>query len=169
MTQSCPSLDILINSAGTDARAFGAGQNDRGPFDLDAETFNAVINVNVTGPMLVTRHFLPLLRQGEDPIILNVSSQLGSIQVGGRTGRDTSYCVSKAALNMYSLKAADALRSDGIAVVMLHPGWVQTDMGGENAAMTADESASAIANTVQSLTFQDTGRFIRWDCHDHPW
>lgn len=169
LAERCQSLDLLVNCAGTDARSFGGTQNQRGPFDLDATTFNAVLNVNVTGPMLVTRHLLPLIRHGVEPMIVNISSQLGSMQLAAHMGSDTSYCVSKAALNMYSIKAAAALKTEGIGVVMLHPGWVQTDMGGTEAQMTIDESCAAIVTTIQSLTPDDTGRFIRWDGHDHPW
>ncbi len=163
------SLDLLVNCAAVDARAFGAPENDRGPFDFDADVFNSVMNVNVTGPMLVTRHMFPLLRNGTDPMVLNISSQLGSVQVAAGKGRDTAYCVSKAALNMLSVKSAAALEPDGVSVVMMHPGWVQTDMGGANAPMTVAESGSAIVETLASLTLADTGRFVRWDGTDHPW
>ncbi|MEP1126081.1 MAG: SDR family NAD(P)-dependent oxidoreductase [Ilumatobacter sp.] len=169
LSSSVESLDLLVNSAGTDARSFGSADDERGPFDFDSATFEAVMSVNVTGPMLVTRHALPLLRRGSGPMIVNISSQLGSMQVAARTGRDTAYCVSKAALNMLGVKSADALRPDGIGVVMLHPGWVQTDMGGGSAPMTVEESSSAIVATIAALTMADTGRFIRWDGHDHPW
>jgi NAD(P)-dependent dehydrogenase (short-subunit alcohol dehydrogenase family) len=77
--------------------------------------------------------------------------------------------MSKAALNMLSVKTADALRPEGIAVVMLHPGWVQTDMGGASAPLTVAESADAIVRTVDALTLADSGRFVRWDGSDHPW
>lgn len=162
-------IDLLINCAGVDGRAFGQAKDDSGPFDFDAGTFNALLNVNVTGPMAVTREAMPLLRAGTDPMIVNVSSQLGSMQVAARKGRDSAYCVSKAALNMLSVKTATALRVEGIGVVMLHPGWVQTDMGGPAAPMTIDESVGAIVDTLSMLIFADTGRFVRWDGHDHPW
>lgn len=162
------SLDLLVNCAGIDARAFGV-QDPRGPFDVSAEHVNEVTRINATGPMLVTREALPLLRAGSEPLVLNVSSQLGSMQVAATKGRDTSYCVSKAALNMWSVKAAVALQEDRIAVVMLHPGWVSTDMGGPSAQLTPPESAAAIVETVAQLTFDDSGRFITWDGADHPW
>jgi NAD(P)-dependent dehydrogenase (short-subunit alcohol dehydrogenase family) len=169
LAKRCQSLDLVINCAGADARSFGALDNQRGPLDFDAATCNAVLNVNVTGPMLVLRHFHPLLRRGTEPMLVNISSQLASMQVAARIGRDTAYCVSKAALNMFSVKAAAALRAEGIGVVMLHPGWVQTDMGGKDAPMTVDESSAAIVSTIQALTLDDTGRFIRWDGGEHPW
>lgn len=162
-------VDLLINSAGTDARSFGSTGDSRGPFDFDAQIFNAVLESNVTGPMLVTRHLLPLLQQGRSPMIVNISSQLGSMQVASRKGRDTAYCVSKAALNMLSVKSAFALRNDGIGVVMLHPGWIATDMGGPGAPLPLDETSDAIASTIEGLTMADSGRFIRWDGHEHPW
>lgn len=162
-------LDLLVNCAGIDARAVGGTEDDRGPFDLDAATFTAVSVVNVTGPMVVTREALGLLRSGNDPLVLNVSSQLGSMQVAADKGRDTSYCVSKAALNMLSVKSADALRPEGIAVVMLHPGWVSTDMGGGSAPLTPLQSATAIHQTIAGLSLADSGSFIQWDGTNHPW
>lgn len=161
-------IDLLVNCAGIDARAFGI-EDPRGPFDVAAEPFNEVIRINATGPMLVTREALPLLRASDDALVLNVSSQLGSMQVAATKGRDTSYCVSKAALNMWSVKAAVALRDEGIAMVMLHPGWVSTDMGGSSAELTPTESATSIVSVVDELTFEDSGRFITWDGSDHPW
>jgi len=167
------SLDLLVNCAGIDARAFGI-EDPRGPFDVEPEPFTEVIRINATGPMLVTREALPLLRAGNDAnstnaIVLNVSSQLGSMQVAATKGRDTSYCVSKAALNMWSVKAARALHGEQIAVIMLHPGWVSTDMGGPAAQLTPTESATSIVAVVDELTFDDTGRFINWDGSEHPW
>lgn len=162
-------LDLLINCAGVDARVFAGADAPRGPFDLDAAAFTGVSVINATGPMVVTRQALDLLRRGRDPLVVNVSSQLGSMEVGTSMGSDTAYCVSKAALNMLGVKTAQALRPEGIAVVMVHPGWVSTDMGGPNASLTPQQSAAAIHETVGRLTLADSGRFIRWDGQDHPW
>lgn len=169
------SLDLLVNCAGIDARAFGI-EDPRGPFDVAAEPFTEVIRINATGPMLVTREALPLLRASAaatnadaTTMVLNISSQLGSMQVAKGKGRDTSYCVSKAALNMWSVKAANALQPEGIAMVMLHPGWVSTDMGGTSADITPTESATSIVANVADLSIEDTGRFINWDGSEHPW
>ena len=162
-------IDLLINCAGIDSRATGSDPERRGPFDTDGETLAAVIAVNVTAPMVLTRELLPKLRAGTDPIVLNISSQLGSMEVGKILGVDTPYNISKAALNMLSVRTAEELRSDGIAVVMLHPGWVQTDMGGSSASLTMPESAAAIRKTVASLTMSDSGRFLTWEGNTHPW
>ncbi len=162
-------LDLLVNCAGVDARAFAGVDAARGPFDLDAAAFTGVSVINATGPMVVTRQARDLLRRGRSPLVLNVSSQLGSMEVAASIGSDTAYCVSKAALNMLSVKTAQALRPEGIAVVMIHPGWVSTDMGGPSASLTPEQSAAAIHETVAGLTLADSGRFIRWDGQDHPW
>ena len=169
LSQQLHGVDLLINSAGADARSFGAAEDSRGPFDFDAKTFNAVLEVNVTGPMVVTRELLPLLRRGNSPMVVNISSQLGSMQVAARKGRDAAYCVSKAALNMLSVKSAADLRAEGIGVVMLHPGWIGTDMGGPNAALDLADTSATIASTIENLSLRDSGRFVRWDGHDHPW
>lgn len=162
-------VDLLVNCAGVDARAFGAPEDPRGPFDVAADVWEAVFRVNVTGPMVLTRELLPLLQVGEDPLVLNVSSQLGSMQVAAGKGRDTSYCVSKASLNMFSVKAAAHLRPAGVTVVMLHPGWVQTDMGGSAAPVSVADAVTSITETVERLSLADSGRFIRSDGSDHPW
>lgn len=162
-------IDVLINCAGIDSRATPANPQDRGTFGVDSDTLLAVMAVNVAAPMVLTRELLPRLRAGDDPLVLNISSQLGSMQTAHAIGADTPYCVSKAALNMLSIRSVEPLRADGIAVVMLHPGWVQTDMGGPNANLTMAESASAICSTLANLTLTDTGRFITWDGNDHPW
>ncbi len=162
-------LDVLINNAGIDARTHGAARTRRGPFDLDRAAIVGVLEVNVAGPMLVTGALLRLLRRADRPVIVNVSSQLGSMSFGREHGLDTSYNASKAALNMVTARTAQALDGDGMTVVSLHPGWVQTDMGGPTAALTIDESAGAIADTVERLGPGDNGRFLRWDGADHEW
>ncbi len=162
-------IDVLINNAGIDARAVGAEADARGPLDLSREHFLSVLDVNAVGPLLVTRALLPLLRAAEGALVLNVSSQLGAMTFGNRGGRDIAYNASKSALNMVTVRTATELEADGVALVALHPGWVQTDMGGTSATLTIDESADAIADTVDRLQLADTGRFIRWDGTTHDW
>lgn len=168
MKRNVSGLDMLINCAGIDARSLGR-KDPRGPFDMDIDVYTELVRINVGGPMELTRLLLPLLRNGTDPFVVNISSQLGSMQVAAEKGRDTPYCVSKAALNMLSVKTAAKLKPEGIGVLMMHPGWVRTDMGGTRGNMSVFESASAIVATLGKITFEDTGRFLRWDGSDHPW
>lgn len=167
--QQTDRIDVLINCAGLNGNSFGASDEDLGPLDVDADVFNAVFEANATGPMLVTKQALPMLKAGVDALVVNISSQLGSMQAAVDMGDDTAYCVSKAALNMLSVKTAAALRPDGIAVVMMHPGWVATDMGGSDADLSIDESCTAMVDTINQLTIGDSGRFIQYDGQDHPW
>lgn len=169
LAELTPSLDTLVNCAGIDGRELGEADDSRSIFSIDTSVLLDVQRINVVGPVITTREALPLLRQGTSPLVLNFSSQLGSMTVGANMGSDASYCISKAGLNMASLKAAADLRDDGIAVVMLHPGWVSSDMGGSAAPMNPRESAEAIADTMAQLSIADSGRFIKWDNTDHPW
>lgn len=169
LSEQTDGIDILVNNAGVDARAFGAAAGERGINDISPGAIMSVFEVNVLGTFLVQRHMLNLLRRGKAPLIVNISSQLGSMVVGGEMGSDLAYNVSKSALNMLSRRSSAAFKEDGIAVVMLHPGWLKTDLGGSNADMEVAEAADRIVETISSLSVEDTGRFIRWDGSEHPW
>jgi NAD(P)-dependent dehydrogenase (short-subunit alcohol dehydrogenase family) len=91
------------------------------------------------------------------------------MEVGARIGRDLGYSVSKAALNMVTVKLAMRLRDEGIVAIALHPGHLKTDMGGASAAMEPSDAAAAIVALVDGLTLDDTGSFRRWDGTVHPW
>ena len=160
------SLDVLVNNAGVGVRSFGAARDDATVDAATPELISQVFQVNAVGPLLVTRALLPLLTSGDEPSVCNVSSQLGSMVVGARIG-DVPYNVSKAALNMITVKYAAA--HPEVTFVALHPGWVRTDMGGAAAELTVPESATAIADTLLRLTPTDSGRFLTWDGRDHPW
>src|SRR3546814_18113663 len=90
--------------------------------------------------------------------VANLSSELGSITDAGRFGTP-SYCISKAAQNMASVLLAHALRERGIVVAALHPGWVQTDMGGPNATVPAADSVSGLTAVTDGLARAANGRF----------
>lgn len=161
-------LDVVINGAGIDARAVGASELARGPLELGATHFEAVMRVNVTAPYLLVQALGETLRRSKS-IVVNVSSQIGSFELARRMGRDVSYATSKAALNMVTLKQAQALGPDGVTVIALHPGWLRTEMGGAAADLDPDEAARDIVRTIDALTTADNGRFLRWDGTEHPW
>jgi len=160
-------LDLLLNNAGIN----GGGTADT--FDtVDMETLVQTFRVNAAAPHLLTRALAPMLRSGAtdgSSAVVNITSQLGSI--GNTKGRGTwqSYKASKAALNMLSRLEAHELRSNGVVVVAMHPGWVQTDMGGSNAHLTPEASVAGILDVVRSLTPQDAGRFLTHDGGELPW
>lgn len=162
-------IDVLVNNAGINATAVGAGMSTRGTMDLGRQHFLEVMDVNAAGPMLVTRALVPLLRKADGSLVINVSSQLGAMTFGNRAGNDIAYNASKSALNMVTVRMATDLASDQIGLVCIHPGWVRTDMGGSAASLGIDESSRAIADTVDALTLADSGRFLRWDGTPHDW
>lgn len=156
-------LDLLINNAGIYPR----GET---PTTLNADTMLRAFHVNAVGPMIVAKHCLDLLRAGDHPRIVNISSKMGSLWWKEREGGgDYSYCSSKAALNMLTRTLAFDLRSDGIIVVALNPGWVQTDMGGSNADLTPAESVCGMLEVIERLTESDSSKFFTWEGKEHPW
>lgn len=162
-------VDVLINNAGVDARAFGADPDERGPFDLTADQFLSTIRTNVVGPMLLTRGILPLLRAADGAKIINVSSQLGSMVVGKASGRDVGYNASKAALNSLTVKTAHLLGAEGITTIALHPGWLQTDMGGGQAPTSPTEAARKIWQLIDDLHPDQNGQFLTFEGEQHLW
>jgi len=162
-------IDVLINNAGIDGRAVGAAGGARGSMEMGRAHFLAVMDINAAGPLLVTQGFAPLLRKAGGALVVNISSQLGAMTFGHQAGNDIAYNASKAALNMVTVRTATELEPDEIGVVAVHPGWVRTDMGGSSASLGVEQSASAIAATVDGLTLADSGRFLRWDGTTHDW
>jgi NAD(P)-dependent dehydrogenase (short-subunit alcohol dehydrogenase family) len=158
-------LDLLINNAGIN----GGGTGDRFG-TVDQETMMDVLRVNTAGPHLMTQAFADLLRADEtkgDSIVVNVTSQLGSI-ANTNGGGWHSYKASKAALNMCTRLQAGVLDGDAI-VVSMHPGWVRTDMGGSNARLSTEESVTGMLDVIEGLTPTDSGRFLSYDGRELPW
>jgi len=155
-------LDMLINNAGILIKTEILST-------FDAAIMQRTMDVNVVGVMRVTTRFLDLLRLGHEPKLINISSQLGSLQKMRPGWRRYSYNSSKAALNMVTRMLAFDLQEDGIAVRAIHPGWVQTDMGGANAAVTAHDSAAGILRLADNLTMANTGTFHVYSGEEHAW
>ena len=132
------------------------------PAEMWAETFAT----NVTGVFLTIQALLPNLRAAPGARIAIISSQMASHTRA--PGRSFIYCASKAAaLNLGRNLAVD-LKPEGIAVGIYHPGWVRTDMGGEAGDISAEESASGLAERFDALDADTTGCFQTWDGRDHP-
>lgn len=161
------SLDTLINNAGMNSLALGASRDAQGPFQAEKSVVLKQIEINAIGPMLLTQRLRPLLAAGSNPIVLNVSSQLGSMVVGGKLPRDVGYNASKSVMNMVTVMSATA--DPEVAYVAIHPGWVQSDMGGPAAAVSVEDSANGLVSVLDGLTIADSGRFLTWEGTDHPW
>jgi NAD(P)-dependent dehydrogenase (short-subunit alcohol dehydrogenase family) len=154
-----PSIDLLINNAGVlhSGERFG---------HLSAENLDDSFRINASGPLLLTEALAPTLADGAT--VANISSQLGSIGNNRQFGTP-SYNISKAAQNMATVLLSHALRDRDIKVVALHPGWVQTDMGGAGAQITTLESASGLLRVIDGLTAGDSGRYLDWQGGTLPW
>jgi NAD(P)-dependent dehydrogenase (short-subunit alcohol dehydrogenase family) len=160
------SIDTLINNAGMTSVDLGVDRRAQGPLQTTKDVVMRQIEVNAVGPMLVTQAVRPLLGNGIDPVVLNVSSQLGSMVVGAQMPFDVGYNSSKSVMNMVTVMSATA--DPDVTYVAIHPGWVQSDMGGPKAAISVDESAQGIVSALNALSPADTGRFIKIDGDDHP-
>lgn len=161
--------DLLVNAAGTDARAFGAAADHRGPFELSATNFLAEVEVNAIGPMLTTRLFRDQLVESGRGKIVNLSSRTGSMTVGADLCWDIGYNASKAALNAVTVRTASLLADHGVVVVAVHPGWIRTDMGGPEATTEPAEAAAQLVGLIDALTSDHSGQFLRMDGTIHPW
>jgi NAD(P)-dependent dehydrogenase (short-subunit alcohol dehydrogenase family) len=147
-------VDVLINNAGI------IGAQRQTTLDMDFEGFLETLNVNTLGPLRVTQAFLPQLRRAKTAKIIAISSRMGSLS-HAKSDR-IAYRASKAAVNKLMQGLATDLRSEGITAISVHPGWVQTDMGGSGADITVEESAAGLLKLIDGLTLEDTGGFFDW-------
>ena len=147
-------IDVLFNNAGV-----SPGWNKGGLEELDLTRFLPTLETNIVGPVIVARACLPLLRRGKSPRIVNVSSGAGSLSKAP-SGMHMAYAVSKAGLNMVTRMMAKQLGPEGITVVSLQPGWIKTDMGGQDADLDADEATGEIAAMLGGITAEDNGEFL---------
>ena len=163
LPRDLPAIDVLINNAG-----IAAGEEKFGAFD--AGTMTRVLFVNAIAPMLVTQALTPLLeKEGKGPKVVCVTSILGSITKAEGLSFGLSYGMSKAALNMGVKKVAAELKRRGVAIIAMHPGWVQTDMGGKGATLQPQESIRGMLAVIDKLTTADNGRYLTYSGEELPW
>ncbi|MFX0064022.1 MAG: SDR family oxidoreductase [Candidatus Hermodarchaeota archaeon] len=158
-------LDLLINNAGIIS---GDEKNPSVLGEIYKEDFSKVLLVNSISPLLMSEKFLPLLEKGKNVKIVNITSMNGSIAkrtVGGKY----SYATSKAALNMITKIMSNDLREKGITTLAIHPGWIKTDMGGEEAPLEKEEPISMIIDLVEKSDLSHSGKFLDWQGNEVPW
>jgi NAD(P)-dependent dehydrogenase (short-subunit alcohol dehydrogenase family) len=159
---SADGIDLLLNNAAT------YGSHDDRLETVPAQELLRVFTVNTVGPILVAREFLPLLRKGKNPKVVHLTSLMGSIE-DNRSGGKYSYRLSKVALNMASRNMALELAGAHIISVVIHPGWVRTDMGGMGAPLSIDEAVSAMIKTIEHLSTKQSGHFVDRHGKPAPW
>jgi NAD(P)-dependent dehydrogenase (short-subunit alcohol dehydrogenase family) len=150
-----------------DLALYVAGVMDKGSAQTPPalEAFDAVMHANVLGAMLVIPQIAPMLQECHGTLAC-ISSRMGSLALT-QSSDASLYRISKAALNMV-VRTAQAGHAD-VAVVAMHPGWVQTDMGGSAAPLTPTESVTAMRATLASLTPQHHGQFLSYDGTPLAW
>ena len=152
-------LDLLINNAGV------LSDDD----ELGSLTFDNllhILRINAVAPILIAQRYLDLLQYGSDPKIVGITSEHGSI--GSKPdGGPYGYSGSKAALNMFMRTLA--FDAPAITTFVVDPGWVRTDMGGEDASLAPQRSVSGMIKVIDRATRRDAGRFFRWDGAEEPW
>ena len=129
------------------------------------DVWAAAFAANVTGVFQTIQTFLPNLRAAQSPKIAIISSQMGSSEKA--KGGNYIYCASKSAVTNMGRNLAIDLKPEGIALGIYHPGWVQTDMGGDIADITVDESATGLFTRITALNIATTGCFETWDGRPH--
>ena len=156
-------IDILLNNAGV----YGdEGHDDFGR--INYERWAATFSVNVMGPMRMVEAFAENVSRGDRKVIAFLSSRMGSI--GENTsGGSYLYRSSKAALNAVVKSLSLDLRDRGLITVALHPGWVQTDMGGQNAPTLPRESIQGLRKVLEGLQSKDSGGFLSYEGSRVPW
>ncbi len=159
-------IDTLINNAGSSSSNLGIAKGSAGVLEAPMDKTLDLIRVNGLSAALVTRSLLPHLSPGAR--VVNVSSQIGSMVVGANFD-DLPYAASKAVMNIITVQLATQLRAKEIVVCAFHPGWVRTDMGGNSADISVEESATGMLKSIEHLTAENTGSFLRWDGSTHPW
>jgi NAD(P)-dependent dehydrogenase (short-subunit alcohol dehydrogenase family) len=156
-------IDVLINNAGIygDSPRCGFGQ-------LDYAAWTQTLKVNTQAPVKIAEAFLPHLKRGDKKMLVSISSQMGSIADNG-SGGSILYRTSKAALNAAMKSLAIDLEDQGIGVLVLHPGWVKTDMGGANALIDATQSVAGMRQVIARLTLAQSGSFLKYDGSTLSW
>lgn len=158
-------VDVLVNNAGI----FGPRGSDspgQEALDMDFDAFTEVLAINTLGPLRVSQAFLPQVEAARGKII-TITSRMGSL--AGSNDGAIAYRASKAAVNKVMLGLAEAIRPKGIPVLLVHPGWVQTDMGGKAADITTAQSVAGIVSLADKLDMSMSAQFRNYDGSPIAW
>lgn len=157
------SIDLLINNAGiypdSDKSGFG---------HTDYAGWIQAFRINTMAPLKMAETFATQIARGKQKTIVTITSKMGSI-ADNSGGGSYLYRSSKAAVNMVVKSLAIDLKPLGITAVVVHPGWVKTDMGGPNAMISAEQSVAGIRQVIDSLTLESSGTFFAYDGQVIPW
>ena len=154
-------IDILINNAGVRGLGDSFGTTE-------VAGWMDTLRVNAIAPVRVSERLVANLERGQRKLIVNITSRLGSIAENS-SGESYAYRTSKTALNMAAKCMSIDLKDRGITVVIFHPGWVQTDMGGNSAPIRVIDSVAGMRAKIAKLTTADSGHFFNYTGQPIPW
>jgi NAD(P)-dependent dehydrogenase (short-subunit alcohol dehydrogenase family) len=156
-------IDLLINNAGIYLHDHAdAGDN------IDEQALMESYRINSVAPLVMAQAFKQNLARSSYKKIANITSKMGSI-ADNSSGGAYAYRSSKTALNMLTKSLAIDLAPRGISAIVLHPGWVQTDMGGSNAMISVEQSVTGMRNVIDGIKIEDSGKFYGYDGQEIPW
>jgi NAD(P)-dependent dehydrogenase (short-subunit alcohol dehydrogenase family) len=156
-------LDVVINNAGVQ----GPAMPQQSLLEMDYDGWLKAFEINSMAPLRVLQTLLPNLKASANGKVVTVTSQLGAMALDWPMGY--AYCASKAAVNKVMRLAAVELQKQNVAVALVHPGWVRTDMGGPQADISPEESAQGIMTVIDDLSMANTGCFKKWNGEAHAW
>ncbi|MDD2760385.1 MAG: SDR family oxidoreductase [Methylomonas sp.] len=157
------SIDVLVNNAGVYLDHSGNGLGH-----LDYAAWSDSFLINSIAPVKLVETFLPHIQRSQKKLIVSISSLMGSM-ADNQSGGSLLYRSSKAGLNAAMKTLAVDLAPRAIGVLILHPGWVRTDMGGKNALIDVNESVSGMRKQIAEFTLAQSGCFVKYDGSRLPW
>ena len=155
-------IDVLINNAGV----YQFGGESLG--SIDYEAWQDSFRINTMAPLKMAEAFVQQIAKSEQKKIINITSKMGSID-DDRSGHHYLYRSSKAALNMVTRNLSIDLKTYGITAIVLHPGLVQTDMGGYGAPTTVEQSISGMREVIARISAKDSGKFYDFRSQEILW
>lgn len=161
-------IDILFNNAGLYGGSWDNASHRQSRDSMDYDLWEQVMRVNVMAPFQLVHELLPCLEAGQRKLVINMSSDLGSI-ANNAQGQSYAYRSSKAALNMITKGLSVELAPLGFTVISMAPGWTQTDLGGTSAQWPVEESVVNQRKVIAAITAQDNGRFVDLLGRSVPW
>lgn len=169
-TLSGTAIDVLINNAGVNGQA---SMSDRSASsqafgNTDYDNWRKTLEINLLAPMKIAEAFIDHVQGSELKTIVTLSSHLGSIS-DNRMGGFYSYRSSKAGVNAIMKSMSLDLIDQGVLAVALHPGWVRTDLGGENAEISPVESVAGMRRVIAGLKPEQLGKVIAWNGEEVPY
>lgn len=163
-------VDLLVNNAGT--MGDGSFETDGFKFQsfgrFNRDEWRRVFDINVFTPQALAELMADRLASADRGVVVTMSSMLGSNELN-TSGSLYAYRASKAAVNSIMTSMGHDLGKRRVIAVALHPGWVQTDMGGSNADVPVAESVAGLRKVIAGLTPADGGAFIAYDGTRMPW